>query len=107
MSNKVGRNFYACQCFFKGKTDKLASYGKTIYVFKSDKARADFLADKEDKNEFYIVTQKEAYKIADLNGSKSVACVYKHSHYTKNYVLANIRQCWGNAYQLLKDFQYI
>lgn len=105
MSN-ANRNFYACQCFFKGKTDKTSNFGKTIYVFKSDKERNEFLVGK-DENEFYKVTQKEAFKITHLTEKSSVPCVYEHSYYRGMYVLANIRQCWGNAYQLLKQFEIV
>lgn len=101
----MNRNFYACQCLFKGKSERLATFGKTIFVFKSEKERNEFLQNK-DPSEFYKVTQKEAFKIADLNKRESVPCVYKHSLLTNNYVLANIRQCWGNIYQTLKDFKW-
>lgn len=101
----MNRNYYACQCLFKGKTDRLATFGKTIYVFKSESDRDDFLQSK-DSQEFYKVTQKEAFKIAELNGRKSVPCVYLHSTFNK-YVLANIRVCWGNCYQLLKEFKWV
>ena len=102
---KQQRNFYACQDFFKlGNVDNMPMFGKTVFVFKSDKERDAFLMDNKDPKEFFKLTQKEAYKIMGLNTAKSIACVYPHSYFKNLFVLSNIRQCWGNAYKLLSEF---
>ena len=72
----MSRKFYACQCLFKkGREAVNLAFGKTIYVFKTLK----------DRNEF-------------------IACVYTHSQHKELFVLADIRQCYGDKYIPINEF---
>lgn len=97
------RNFYACQTFFKEGKEKMVDFGKTVFVFKSQQDRDNFLTDKNEL-EYFKVTQKEAYKLTGLTKKGSVAVVRKHSQFTKLFVLSNIRECWGSQHVSLKDY---
>lgn len=99
------RKFYACQCFFKKGIDAVnMAFGKTIYVFTSLHDRNEFIASKANENEFYAVSQKQAFKIVDLNKATSVPCVYSHAQDRNLAVLADIKQCYGSVYLPLKEF---
>lgn len=100
----MSRKFYACQCLFKKGREGIKQYfGKTVYVFRNAKDRDDFVVAKDEK-EFFTITQKEAYAIADLRKPNSIPCVYTHSQYRDMNVLANVRQCYGSAYTPLSEF---
>lgn len=97
------RNFYACQCFFKQGYKGIKNPGKSVFVFKTQQERDNFLNEHNDENEFFKITQKEAYRITGLLNKKSIPCVYSHSQLTA-FVLSNIRSCYGSAYELLREF---
>lgn len=101
----MSRKFYACQCLFKkGREAVNMAFGKTIFVFTTLKDRNDFVSLKNNENEFFTVSQKEAYNIANLNKPKSVPCVYTHSQDQSLYVLADIKQCYGDKYTPMNEF---
>lgn len=101
----MSRKFYACQCLFKkGREAVNLAFGKTIYVFKTLKDRNEFIEMKDNQAEFYNVSQKEAYAVTNLNKSNSIACVYTHSQHKELFVLADIRQCYGDKYIPINEF---
>lgn len=101
----MSRKFYACQCLFKkGREAVNLAFGKTIYVFKTLKDRNEFVEKQNNESEFYNVTQKEAFVATNLNKVKSIPCVYKHSHNKELFVLADIKQCYGDNYIPMNEF---
>lgn len=103
--SKLIRAFYACECMLKqGYTSNLQTFGKSVYVFLSEKDRNDFLKNKDEKS-FFKVSQKEAYKVTNLNQKNSIACVYKNSINHNLNMLGDIRQCKGTIYQLVSEFK--
>lgn len=101
----MSRKFYACQCLFKkGREAVNLAFGKTIYVFTTLKDRNEFVEKQNNKSEFYTVSQKEAYAVTNLNKSNSVACVYSHSQNKNLFVLADIKQCYGDKYIPMNEF---
>lgn len=100
----MSRKSYACQCLFKQGRNGIKKYfGKTIFVFSSQKERNTFIEGKNSQ-EFFVVSQKEAYAIADLNRPGAIPCVYKHSQSDQLNVLAEIKQCYGSIYTKLTEF---
>lgn len=103
--SKLNRAHYACEDMLKqGYTKELQTFGKSIYVFLSEKERNEFLSDKDQKS-FFKITQKEAYRVANLNLKNSVPCVYKNSINHSLNMLGDIRQCKGSIYQLITEFK--
>lgn len=103
--SKLNRIYYACECMLKqGYSKEMQTFGKSIYVFLSEKERDEFLSNKNEKS-FFKVTQKEAYKIANLNAKNSIPCVYKNSVNQNLNMLGDIRQCKGTIYQLIAEFK--
>lgn len=101
----MSRKFYACQCLFKKGYEAVnLAFGKTVYVFSTLKDRNDFVVKQDNKAEFYNISQKEAYSVTNLNKSNSVACVYSHAYNKELFVLADIKQCYGEKYIPMSEF---
>lgn len=101
----MSRKFYACKCLFKSGIKGISqNFGKVVFVFKSLKERNEFVSSKNNENSYFAITQKEAFNVTNLNKSNSVACVYHHPQDRELFVLSDIKQCYGDKYYKLTEF---
>lgn len=100
----MSRKYYACQCLFKRGRELMSNnFGKVVYVFNSITARNKFVQDMDNSNEYFSIKQKEAFVVTNIKSDTTVG-VYPHREWKDVYILADLKQCYGDHYLTLEEF---